>query len=295
MPEAPGSEEQLGLQVSAVLVSYNQAGDLRRAVEALERSQERERLEILVVDCGSRDESAQIDAEFPSINILRLPHHFGATKAMNIATRTAKAELVLFLSPRVEVLPDTVSRLAANLERDADAIAACPLLVDEEGRPASHILRLPTRETFEAVCRGAEPAPVELDLTQDSIAVEYPGRDALMVRKQFIRGMNYFDERYGEYWADADLAMKIRLAGKKIRLYPSIRATIYPGEDPIAGDPLGIADRALGAARFLGKYKGFFAGLSFRLGAIFSALGKFQMGTFMNLVSGQKLDGSQSG
>jgi GT2 family glycosyltransferase len=295
MPEAPGAEEQIGPQISAVLISYNQAGELRRAIEALEGSQERERLEILVVDCGSRDESAQIDAEYPSVNMLRLPHHFGATKAMNIATRTAKAELLMFLSPCVEVLPDTVSRLAASLEQDSNTIAACPLLVDEEGHPASHILRLPTREMFDAVCRGAEPAPVELDLTQESIVVEYPGRDALLVRKQFIRGMNYFDERYGEYWADADLAMKIRLAGKKIRLYPSIHATIYPGENPIAGDPLVIADRALGAARFLSKYKGSFAGLSFRLGAIFSALGKFQMGIFMNLVSGQKLDGSQSG
>ncbi len=53
----------------------------------------------------------------------------------------------------------------------------------------------------------------------------YPGREALLVRKQFVAGMNYFDERFGEYWADADLAIKIRKAGRKLEMYPAIRAT----------------------------------------------------------------------
>ena len=35
-----------------------------------------------------------------------------------------------------------------------------------------------------------------------------------MVRKQFIKGMNYFDERYGHFWADADLAMQVKHAQK---------------------------------------------------------------------------------
>ena len=58
---------------------------LRRAIEALERSQERDRLEILVVDCGSQDESPRLDGDYPAVQILRLPQHFGATRAMNIA------------------------------------------------------------------------------------------------------------------------------------------------------------------------------------------------------------------
>src|SRR5215467_416042 len=128
-------EEPLGPRVSAVLVGYNQAPQLRRALEALQQSRDAERLEILVVDCGSQDESSRLDADYAAIHMLRLPHHFGATKAMNIATRTSKADLVLFLSPSVEVQPDTVSRLAASLEEDPAAAAACPLLVNPAGEP----------------------------------------------------------------------------------------------------------------------------------------------------------------
>jgi GT2 family glycosyltransferase len=305
----PVAEEPSGPRVSAILVSFNQATALRRAIEALERSQDRERMEILVVDCGSRDESPQLDADYPAVQILRLPQHFGATRAMNIALRTAKAELVLFLSPDVEVLPNTVTRLAARLSDsgapdsgsidssagDASIIAVCPLLCDPAGQPVSRVYRIPSSDTF----AGGSLEAVSIDLPQeagaeDSIAVEYAGRDAILVRKQFIRGMNYFDERFGEYWADLDLAMQIRRTGKKIRLYPAIRATLHPGLDPLEGDSVAESDRILGAAAFVGKYEGWFAGFRFRLGAILKALGRFDFRGMGLLVSGEKI-GSQAG
>ena len=288
MPETlPVTEEITGPRVSAVLVSFNQAPELRRAIEALEKSKDRERLDIVVVDCGSQDDSPKLDAEFPAVNMLRLPHHFGAVKAMNIAVRTAKADLIFFLSPNVEVQPDTVSKLAGLLEQESDLSAVCPLLVDPEGKPVSDARPLPTSANL-------YPASQELDLNQESIAIQYPGLEALLVRKQFIRGMNYFDGRYGDSWADADLAMQVRRAGKKVRLYPAIRATFHPAPDPLQGDSLAEADRILGAAAYLGKYYGFLSGLSFRLVAILKTLGRFDFRLLGYLISGQKLDGSQS-
>jgi len=289
-PPAPGQEEPSGPRVSAVLVAFNQAAALRRAIQALERSQGRERLEILVVDCGSQDDSPRLDAEYPAVQILRLPQHFGATRAMNIATRTAKADLLFLLSADAEVLPDTVTRLADRLEEDASSAAVCPLLVDEAGKAVAQAWRIPGREDFAA---GAL-REMAIDTEEEAMAVEYASRDALLVRKQFVRGMNYFDERFGEYWADLDLAMQIRRVGKKIRVYPAVRATIHPGENPLEGDPVAVADRINGAAEFLGKYGGFFAGFQFRLGEICKALFAFDFKRLGLLMSGEKL-GSQAG
>ena len=283
-------EEPLGPRVSAIIVACNQIEALRRAVAALERSTDRERLEILVVDLGSQDGSAQLDTEFPAIIALRLPHNFGATKAMNIGTRTAKGDLMFYLSPDVEVAPDTVQRLADRLETDSDAAAVCPLLVDENGKPAARIYKFPTAESFKG-----EMQPVAIDLEAESVNVEYAKRDALLVRKQFVKGMNYFDERYGEFWADADLAMQIRRGVKKIRLYPSIRAVRHGDSSASAAKGLLAADRAGGAAAFIGKYYGFMAGFGFRVGAIFRALGHFDFKQLIALLSGAKVDGSQEG
>ena len=288
-------EEPSGPRVSAILVAYNRAPALRRAIQALERSHEREGLEILGIDNGSEDGSPELDVEFPGVTLLRLPHHFGATKAMNIAARTAKCEILFFLSPDVEVSPETVVKLADLLDSETDAVAVCPLLVDAEGHPVSKFQEIPTREAFATVCRGGEPPSLKVDFAEDSIAVEYPGMDALMIRKQFIKGMNYFDERYGHFWADADLAMQVKHAQKKIRIYPRIRAVYRPEPDPFANDTAFTADRALGAAHFLGKYNGFLSGLGFRISSILGALGRMDFRLLSSLVSGQKLDGSQAG
>jgi GT2 family glycosyltransferase len=203
---------------------------------------------------------------------------------MNIATRTAKAELIFYLSPFVEVLPETVSTLAEYLEEDSGAAAVCPLLVDPEGNPVPQVFRNPA---------GSEMVPVEA--STDPITVEYPSREALLVRKAFLRGINYFDERFGEFGPELDLAMQIRRQGKKIRLIPAIRATRHPGSDPLQEDVLAVADRTLGAAALAGKYQGFLAGLRFRLAAILKALVRFDLKMVSLLVQGQKLDGSQRG
>lgn len=292
--EQPQQEAPAEPRVTAILLAHNQAEPLRRAIEALERSEERDRLEILVVDCGSQDESGQMDAEYESITVLRMPLHFGATKARNIATRTAKAEFVFFLSPNVEVASDTVKRLAERLDPDPDTIAVCPLLVDQQGLPVSKIEELPTRASLSAACAGESVPSSTVNLENDSVEVEYPGIDALMVRKAFLKSMNYFDERFGHFWSDADLAARIFGAQKKIRLFPGIRAVYHDAPDPDAGDPLFHVDRALGASVFLGKYEGFFSGLTFRVAAILRALGRFRFREFTALLSGQKLDGSQA-
>ncbi|MCU1339436.1 MAG: glycosyltransferase-like protein [Bryobacterales bacterium] len=297
-PERVEQEPQAP-RVSAILVGYNQAPALRRAIEALEHSRDRDRLEILVVDCGSRDESTQLDADYPAINMLRLPHHLGAARAMNIATRTAKADLLFYISPDVEVGPDTVSALADRLQPhaetpDTEIAAVCPLLVDAEGHPASRIHPIPTRAELSEAARGAELPNVQLDVTQESITVAYPELDAVLIRKHFVRSMNYFDQRFGHYWADADLAMQIRRAGKQIRLFPAIRATYHPASDPLEGDALARADRVSGAAALVGKYEGTGAALSFRLVAVLSALARFDLGLVGKLTGGQKLDGSQA-
>jgi len=273
-------------RVSAILVSRNQAAALRRAIEALEKSKNRDRLEIIVVDCASEDESRELDSEYENITLLRLPHNMGATRAMNIGTRTAKAEIVFFLSPNIEVAPDTVTRLADQLENAADTTAVVPLLVDSDGNP------VPRDQKIDDALAGNPGATIAS--TEDSAAVEYAAADALMVRKMFIKGMNYFDERFGHFGADLDLAMQIRNAQRKIRVYPAIRATIHPAPDPNADDPLYSADRINGAAVLQRKYAGFMSGLTFRIGAIFRALFGFRFKELSALVSGQKLDGSQS-
>ena len=144
-PEEPQPEEQEPVeQVSVVIVSCNRIDALRAGLTALHAAVPNPALQIIVVDNGSRDGSASLDTEFPATQFLRLPQNFGLTKALNIGIRACDGTYVLFLHEDVEITPETVELLRAELEQRSDTGAACPLLVDEAGSPLPQVRDLPS-------------------------------------------------------------------------------------------------------------------------------------------------------
>jgi GT2 family glycosyltransferase len=294
-----------GPKTTVLIVSHNCAEALRRCLDSLLRTTDRQAVEIIVVDKGSRDGSAQLDSEFPGTTFLRLPRNFGYTKAANIGTRTGAGDYLLLLDPHVEVTPGALAPLTAILDSDEEAAAACPLLVDESGRPLSRCRKIPAgSDLLDAWKKGAAGGSAPSDLSGDSVVVEFPPKAAVLVRKQFLRGMNYLDERYGEHGADAELFFQIRHAGRKVRLLPGVRVLYRPEEPELPPDARAqlSADEALAAAAYAGKHGGVFAGLGIRLLAILHVLIKllafqsfgYQMSRLLALAGGQKIDGSQS-
>ena len=262
-----------------VVVSHNRADRLRKCLESLERSEGRERLQLIVVDNGSSDASAQVVEEFPNIQLIRLPKNFGLTKGLNLGWRAADTEYVLFLHEDTEVEAGAVMRLADALDANAAAATVCPLLVDSEGNPAPQLGSLPPDGEWQA----AEPSP-------EPVAVQYPRGAALMARVFLIKAIRQIDERYGQFGGDADLAAQILRAGKKILLISEARVLHYGDRPPEA---LLQADFLLGRAVFAGKYLGFLAGLRARLAAIFGPLVRLQLAEVRHTMAGQKIDGTQ--
>ena len=277
------------IKVTALVFSYDSAPALRRCLAALDGSNDRASIEILVVDCGSHDESGQLDSEFSNVTMLRLPRYFGRTKALNIGTRTATGEYLLFMTPEVEVLPTTIPSLVATLESHPETVAVCPLLLDTRAQTADQFFRLPTPAT------GLDLTPVTVDKSAEIFPVEYATFQAFLVRKFFVKGLNYLDERYGDSWSDEELCYQIHRVSRKTWALPQVTALYTPGS-PYAESARTIlaADRVHGAAVFFSKHYGYATGLLFRIKSILKALFTFRIPLFAALISGTKIDGSQS-
>ncbi len=263
-----------------VVVSHNRVEALRRCLASLEKSEGRETLQVIVVDNASRDGSTQLNDEFSNVQWIRLPKNFGLTKAWNLGWRAADAAYVFFLHADTEVEPGTVPRLAEMLDASEEAVAVCPLLVDGEGRPAPQLGNLPPDGKWRPAETGGG-APVE---------VQYPRGAALMARVFYIKKIRQIDERYGQFGADADLAMQIRRAGRKILLVPDVRVRHHPRASYPSVES---ADFLLGRAVFLSKYVGMVAGIKGRVEAVLRPLAGLRLGELRYTIAGQKIDGTQ--
>ena len=262
------------------MVCHNQADRFRRCLQSVDASEGRERYQVIAIDNGSTDGSAQLVSDFPALQWVRLPKNFGLTKALNLGWRAADAEYVLFLHADTEVEPRAIAILADTLDAKADAVAACPLLIDAAGNPAPQLGTLPPNGEWRAAQPGGD----------EPIAVEYPRGAALMVRVFYIKAIRQIDERYGQFGADADLAMQIRRSGRKILLNPKARVR---HEGRPAYSSLERADFLQARSVFLGKYQGFGAGFQARMASIFGPLLGFRLGEAKHAIAGQKIDGTQ--
>jgi N-acetylglucosaminyl-diphospho-decaprenol L-rhamnosyltransferase len=300
-------EEQLVTpRVTALLATRNCVESLRRFLNTLAEGPEPEALEILVVDQGSTDGGASLDQQFPHVTFLRLPRLFGRTKALNIGIRTAKTDFLLLIEPWMTITGEQVNLLADLLSSNLDAVAVAPVTVDMQGNRIIRLHELPDAAALKAAWQaGGElpgrPVPANPAVTAAAAVSGTP----LLVRRDFIRGMNYFDERYGEFGAMLELFWQIRRANRKVLVTQEIVLRGERGPDwnslPAADRAIFSADFASGAATYLAKREGFAKSLSFRLGGILNASGRlltfrspaYAGRTLMNLLLGQKIDGTQ--
>ena len=98
--------------------------------------------------------------------------------------------------------------------------------------------------------------------------------------------------QHGELWADAEIAAQVKRAGRKILLLPAAKGVFHEADAAPALHPsLLEADFEQGAATYLSKHCG--GGMGRRVTSALGALGTLKLGLFTNLISGQKIDGSQ--
>lgn len=100
-------------RISVIIPTYNAArtlGDTLRSVLASEYPD----FEVIVVDDGSKDASAEIAGGFPC-KLVRLPHNVGASRAKNAGAEAAGGDIVFFTDSDCVVQPDALRLIAENL------------------------------------------------------------------------------------------------------------------------------------------------------------------------------------
>jgi hypothetical protein len=133
VPAGPASPGPRRPPLSVVIPVHNGGLDFERCLLRLRDSDQTD-FELIVVDDGSTDASAELAASFGAI-VIRHETPLGPAAARNVGAQAATAPLVFFLDADVAVHRDTLSRALARFEADAGLAALFGSYDDEPTAP----------------------------------------------------------------------------------------------------------------------------------------------------------------
>jgi N-acetylglucosaminyl-diphospho-decaprenol L-rhamnosyltransferase len=213
--------------LSIVIVSCNARADLQACLLTLKKAPPSVSHEIVVVDNGSTDGSADAAARIPLVRVIRMGRNAGFSAANNAGIRDSRGDLVLLLNSDTLVPPGALDRLVARLLATDTAAVAGPRLIDAEGRPELSFGRMisPLNELRQ---QRRTAAWIQAATNREQF-VDWVSGACLLVRRPDAEAVGLLDERFFLYTEDVDFCHAIRMRGRKVLFTPAAEITHLRG------------------------------------------------------------------
>jgi N-acetylglucosaminyl-diphospho-decaprenol L-rhamnosyltransferase len=202
------------VSISAVIPNLNSGALLDRCLDALDAQAEVD--EVLVVDAGSTDGSAQRAAERELVRVISAPGT-SIQARLNLSLEEARNEYVLLLNSDAFVDPQTPAKLVEVLDQRPEVGASGACLRFEDGSPQKSSDRYKTllRETLAALPGGrrftgfGRPDPKAHGIDP----VTWLPLCCAVVRRSAGREIGGWDERFTFFYEDQDFCRRLAEAG----------------------------------------------------------------------------------
>ena len=209
-----------------MVVNWNRKELLRSCLLSLRR-QIGITFEIIVVDNGSTDGSAELAEAAFGAHVIRNTENRGFCAANNQGIAVARGEFVALLNNDAEAEPGWLSALhtACSSAPDVGMAASKVLVWEEPGRidKVGHLI-FPDGQN-----RGRGSGVADHGQFDREEEVLWPDGSAAMYRQAMLRQIGGFDEDFFAYGDDAELGLRARIAGWKCIYTPLAVARHHRG------------------------------------------------------------------
>ncbi len=199
----PMQPEPERLRISVVVCTYNGSRTIRECLEGLKRV-EYPSFEVIVVDDGSYDGTAEIASEF-DVRLIRTENR-GLSSARNTGMQAATGEIIAYLDD--DAIPEVhwLTQLSRAFRTSRHAAIGGPNIAPANGG-------------LVAECVARSPGgPVHVLLT-DEVAEHLPGCN-LAVRKSALEAIGGFDEKFRIAGDDVDVCWRLQEQGWTLGFAP---------------------------------------------------------------------------
>ncbi|HEM61418.1 MAG TPA: glycosyltransferase family 2 protein, partial [Chloroflexi bacterium] len=215
--------------ISVVIPNWNGAHHLPVCLDSLRR-QTYPRVEVIVVDNNSRDESlVLLEREYPEVKVLALDENRGFAGGVNAGIEAAQGEVLAVLNNDTEADAQWLEQLSRALEHSPRA-----------GSATSKILLFDQRQIINSAgdLYGVDGIPINRGVWEEDKGqfdevekVFSPCGGACAIRRTMLKDLasrgqeGPFDEDFFAYCEDVDLGWRAQLAGWECLYVPT--AVVY--------------------------------------------------------------------
>ena len=114
--------------VTVIIPAHNEQRYIEACVQSIIRAEFNGDKEIIVVDDGSSDATAEIVSRIPGVTLIRQAHT-GKAATLNMAIARATGQLVAIIDGDTEIEPNALVEMQKDLEQEKTAATTCPIAV----------------------------------------------------------------------------------------------------------------------------------------------------------------------
>ncbi len=226
--------------VSVIIVNLNTKTLLRVCLESVFRTAGALSLEVIVVDNGSTDGSADmVQSEFASVKLHRNATNEGFARPNNLGLRMSEGRYVLLLNSDTVVGEGAFESLVRFMQGHPNVGACGPMLVYPDGRTQHSAKGFPTPFThfcdmlyldrlFPNSRLFGKGEMRYFDYTRAG-QVDHLMAAAFLVRRKVLEDVGLLDERFAIYYNDMDWCYRMHAAGWTIWYVPEARVVHHLG------------------------------------------------------------------
>jgi len=241
-------------RVSIVIPVFNKVAYTTACLRSIAAHAGPTPFEVIVVDDGSSDATAQRLEDIEGIHAIRNAQNLGFVGSCNAGAAAAQGELLVFLNNDTQVTPGWLEALVRCLDEAPDAGLAGAKLIYPDGRLQEAGGIIFSDGSGWNYGRFDDPDDPRYAFRREA---DYCSGAAILLRRELFRRLGGFDARYAPaYYEDTDLAFAVRNAGCKVYYEPASTVVHFEGITSGTDTTFGIKRfQPINQQKFLDKWK----------------------------------------
>lgn len=212
---------------SIIIVNWNGKDDLQTCFKSLNYIEGIKRVELIIVDNASEDDSikwlksfkSKHEKKYHAIKIIQNKENTGFAKGNNIGYEKSKGEYVLLLNNDTIVEPNFLEKLLSSIDDNESIGAVQPRIMQMDNKKLVDSIGSYFINTGFLYHIGHNKQFKKMYDKPDNV---FSLKGACMLfKRKVIEKVGLFDENYFAYFEETDLCLRTQIAGYSLKYEPS--------------------------------------------------------------------------